>query len=58
MSVELKDWALKKSREKPRDFFVGPVVKTPLFQYRKHWFDPWSGKLRMPQGVNKNRLFN
>ena len=43
MNVELKDWALKKSKEKPRDFSVGPVVKTPVFQCSGHRFDPYSG---------------
>ena len=25
------------------DFPAGPVVKTPHFQCREHWFHPWSG---------------
>ena len=48
--MELKGWALKKSRKKPGDFSVGPVVKTPLFQCRDIGSIPSQGTM-IPHAV-------
>ena len=41
-----------------RDSPGGPVVKTLLYQYRGHGFNPWSGTKilhAMPHGSQKNK---
>ena len=37
-------------KKKSRDFPGGPVVKTPRFQCRGHWFDPGQGT-KIPYAV-------
>ena len=61
------DWATEDTqpsvsgifRNSREDFPDGPVVKTAHFSCRGPMFDPWSGKLHMPQGttkkINKNK---
>ena len=36
-------WVNLKNKMLSRDFPGGPVVKTPCFHCRGHWFDPWLG---------------